>query len=722
MSEPWRQKFERRLSALCTAGLLLAGLALALEHYDERVGAPAPGGPSLAATGVGPGLSSPWPANRGLFYLSALGLGGLSALGLLIGTWRLQSRNQALEETRERLTREAAWFQRLAEMTERRARHLLDDAGDAIFLIDPRDGLPLEVNRRAEELLGYKAQEIRSLSLSVLFPGRQRRRYLHLVRNVLEHGYAEEGELVFRRKDGSLFTGAVHARLGELGEERVVHGVFRDVTPIKRIELELRRKNHDLLLLNEIVHLAAGGLELEAMLEAVLDRIVQAFAADGGGIYLAGEDGRDFTLKAWRSIDEEVLAEIRSIPPGTGLAGRVAASGRPGTSADVQRDGRLFSQAVRRAGWRGFQAVPITAKDRPTGVLFLFYRASRVLSREEIELLLTLCKQFGSAVERAGLFQALQWQHRLTQASNRELERSRRQLRESLTTMEQANRSLERLDRMKSNFLGLASHELRTPLTCILSGTELLGDQLGDRLSETEKRVLAAIHDGGRRLEGIVQDLLEVARIEARSIYLARERIEMGPLLESLLREFEILFIERSLSFRGGPFSADMVLLGDPVHLRKTFHRLLENAVKFTPGGGSIELSAAIVSPGELRPAEALLRPFAPGFFRNPSSGPLLQVTVRDNGVGIDPEEQLRIFDKFYEVGDINDHSTSRTRFGGKGVGLGLTLVKGMIEAHGGMVWVESPGAGKGGSAFHVLLPLALSDSAGEVRSEGVRA
>ncbi len=106
------------------------------------------------------------------------------------------------------------------------------------------------------------------------------------------------------------------------------------------------------------------------------------------------------------------------------------------------------------------------------------------------------------------------------------------------------------------------------------------------------------------------------------------------------------------------------------------------------------------------------LNPFAPAFFSSPPKVPFLQVTVRDTGIGIEPEEQVRIFDKFYEVGDIASHFTSQTRFGGKGVGLGLTLVKGVVEAHGGLVWVESPGTpgGGGGSAFHVLLPLCSAE------------
>ena len=105
------------------------------------------------------------------------------------------------------------------------------------------------------------------------------------------------------------------------------------------------------------------------------------------------------------------------------------------------------------------------------------------------------------------------------------------------------------------------------------------------------------------------------------------------------------------------------------------------------------------------------LRPFAGDFFLRLGDRPFAQVTVRDSGIGIDPEDQVMVFDKFYEAGPITDHFSSHTRFGGRGVGLGLALVKGMVESHGGMVWLESAGTRVGGSAFHVLLPLLTSEA-----------
>jgi signal transduction histidine kinase len=390
-------------------------------------------------------------------------------------------------------------------------------------------------------------------------------------------------------------------------------------------------------------------------------------------------------------------------------------SGLPKSSADLQQDRRVRFEAVRRAGWRGFQAIPLAANDRTVGVLFLFLRERRVYLREEVNLLLAIGKQLGTAVVGADLFDALEWQNRLTQASNRELERSRGQLRNNLDRMAEANRALERLDRMKSQFLALASHELRTPLTYVLSGGELLQERHGARLDEEAQHLLATIVQGGKRLHAVVGDLLEVARLEAQTLSLAREPVDPSLLFAELAAEFQPCLAERCLTLALQPFPAGAQLFGDRHYLKKTFQRLLENAVKFTPAGGRIEAGGALLPAGAIRQQQPDLQPFSPGFFNALPEGPLLQVTIRDNGVGIPPEEQLQIFDKFYEVGEITSHFTSTSRFGGKGVGLGLALVKGMVEAHGGMVWVESPGTGRpgGGSAFQVLLPVAATAEVG---------
>lgn len=622
----------------------------------------------------------------------------------LWGRRRKYQQEQVLEREAS-LERKLAAAEREAALADQRYRQVLDYAGDALFFIDPGDGHLIDANRGAEELLGYSAEQIRSLSLAALFPRNHHRRYLRLVKKVLRDGYGEEGHLLFRHRDGREFIGAVHARLGVLGTDEIVHGVLRDVSHIKKTEQELRQKNKDLHLVNRIAYQGTASRDLRQMLDGVLAELVDHLEATGGGIYLVRNAEETLDLVASRNIEDEILEELRRIRPGQGLAGRVASSGQPRSSVDLRKDRRLKTETVRKSGWCGFQAVPLISNERNVGVLFVYSHRQRLFSREEVRLLLAIGRQVGTAVEGGQLFDALDWQHRLTRASNRELERSREQLRHHLGKLEESNRTLERVDRMKNQFLALASHELRTPLTYVLSGSEHLIEQLEGRITADELRFLRAIHQGGTRLNDIVKNLLEVAKLESQSLYLAQERLDLVPILTQLDGEFRPTAEKRGLELQMEPPAKPMLLYGDSIHLHKTFRRLLENAIKFTDSGGRIRVTAASRSTQDVLALQPSLETFSPSFFANSPRGPYTQVTVSDTGIGIDPDERHLIFDKFYEGGDVAGHFTSNSSFGGKGVGLGLTLVKGMIEAHGGMVWVDNSAAGRG-SDFHVLLPM----------------
>jgi len=619
--------------------------------------------------------------------------------------WRHETRAWKREKTD--LQRQKNLFLQRAEYSERRFRDLLENAGDAIFFIDPQTGSLLESNRQAEDLLGYTTEEIEILSLTELFSARQKRRYLRLVKRVLAEGYGEERNLTFRRKDGSLFIGAVHARLGNLGERKVVHGTLRDVSEVWKIENEIRRKNRDLTLLNELSHLASDNRSLGEMLHEVLARVLRAHGASGGGIYLLREDRTGLFLAVHHGIERDLAASIENIPIGVGLVGKAASSGQPKTSSDIMRDHRFRSETARKDGWKSFYAIPLLSKERTVGVLCLFKRSKQILNREDIRLMVAVGKQLGGAVESAELFDALQWQHRMTRASNEALELSQEKLKESVQKLEEANRTLENLDRMKNNFLALASHELRTPLTYILTAAEYLAERGKGNSSNDEKRSLEAILAGGERLRDIVNDLLEMARLESKNLYLGREEVDIGAMLRDIEKDFRPIMAARELNLKIREVPSSVYLFGDPDYLKRAIFRLVENAVKFTRRGGRIEIDFSLWTAEKIREREEELKAFSVRFFQKPIGPNYFQMSVRDTGIGIAPEERIRIFDKFYEVGDHATHFTSSTEFGGKGFGLGLTLVRGMTEAHGGMVWVESHGTGyEKGSTFNLLLPL----------------
>lgn len=587
-----------------------------------------------------------------------------------------------------------------------RSRQLLDHAADALLFIDPGNGVILEHNEPARALLGYGARELASMHFLQLASFDHQEPVIALLTKVKEQHLAELRSVRLQHRDGTRVPVSIRARLGHLDHRPVIHAVLRDITADIQLEEELLKKNRDLQLVNQIAHATAGGQDLQSVLAISLDMVVTALQAGGGGIYLLRHEGRSLHLAAHRNIPEPILSELENLPPQQGLVGRVVTTSKPVSSVNLQQDQRLWLRSVVDAGWSGFQAVPLATQERTLGVLFLFSQTRRVFARDEVALLVSIGKQVGRTIEGAELIEALSWQNRLTRASNRELEFSRQQLRESLQRQETVNLTMGRLEIMKNRFLAVASHELRTPLTYILSGSELLLQQLNN-LEERHRRVLDMVHQGGERLRRIVDDLFEVARLEAEDLYLGRRAVTARELVVAVAQRFESSLRERRLDFRFDIDTSLPPLYGDPDHLGRTLDRLVENAIKFTAEGGSIGLDATLVPDAELLQRRSLLEPFAPRFFLQPLQPSYLQLTVHDTGIGIAHDELHTIFDKFHAGGDISQHFSSRRDFGGKGVGLGLTLARGMAEAHDGMLWVESAGEQAGGSRFHLLIPIA---------------
>ncbi|MGW8313073.1 MAG: GAF domain-containing protein [Desulfuromonadales bacterium] len=626
----------------------------------------------------------------------------------LVMIWGKRNRKYIDQLQQELQTSTESCRQMDEQLENYRCRDLqfVQNAGEAMFIFDQECGSLLELNRQAEDLFGYTLGEATRLNFKDLISRENHQRVLRMISSVIRNGKAEIDDIRFRRKDGSQFIGEIKARTGHMQSCRIIYGNIRDVTQKTNLQLELRRNNRHLTLLNDISHRVAEGHNLQQTLEIILDQVIHSLAISGGGIFLLEYDNTEMKLALHRNIPDNVVEELGRIQPGMGLAGKVAQTGRPRLSTDLQKDHRRISSAVFADGWHAFLAVPFIAEEETMGVLFVFDRGGRAFSREDVRLMQAIGRQLGPLLKSAELFDELQWQQRLNFASLRELERSRSALRENLDQLEQHHRTLQSLNQMKSAFLSLASHELRTPLTTILSGAEFLQSSTGEQLGKNEQRALDVIMRGSQRLNHIVDDLLEAARLESRSLYMAREAINPLPMVKDILAEFKIKCEGRKLLLELLDFPNDSMISGDIHHLKRAFSRLLENAIKFTPEGGWVRVAGRILPQIDVVALSTRLRAFSENFFDGVMSEGYLQISISDSGIGIEQEDQLRIFDKFHEVGDISGHSTSPAGFGGKGVGLGLTLAKGIIETHEGLVWVESAGSAQG-SCFSALLPLA---------------
>ena len=274
------------------------------------------------------------------------------------------------------------------------------------------------------------------------------------------------------------------------------------------------------------------------------------------------------------------------------------------------------------------------------------------------------------------------------------------ELRQAYRALDKANRDLERLDQTKSDFISIASHELRTPLTTIIGYTEMLIED--GALPPSVHTMLKSISKGTHRLHEIMDSMFDIAQIDTRTLQVHLTPVDTAGLVKEVSDGLEKSFQERKQTLTIN-MPALPLAKADPNLLKKLFQHLLTNAIKFTPNNGQITVAARILP---TRSAEL------------PYGG--VEVVVSDTGVGVDPASQEIIFSKFYQPGELSKHSTSKTRFKGGGAGLGLALSKGIVEAHGGRIWVESKGYDEvnfPGSRFHVVLP--VSNSSGDKQRWG---
>lgn len=280
--------------------------------------------------------------------------------------------------------------------------------------------------------------------------------------------------------------------------------------------------------------------------------------------------------------------------------------------------------------------------------------------------------------------------------------------RETQENLERSTAELQRLNQMKDSFLGVASHELKTPLTVIMGYTELLLNEWHDRLDPTVMSMLEHVATASERLSNIVRDMVDVSMLEEQQLKLRLSQVSINQAIEQAARELEFFFDQRqqNLVLELAPDLPEVEC--DPARIAQVLANLIGNAIKFTPDGGTITVSSQRVSyfrpwSGPLEQAEGVYGLLAE------EKQPYLMLSIRDDGIGIDDADQPHVFDKFYEVGNIEEHFTGKVAFKGKGTGLGLAIVKGIVDLHRGEVWVESPGndpQGQPGCTFKFILPL----------------
>lgn len=250
----------------------------------------------------------------------------------------------------------------------------------------------------------------------------------------------------------------------------------------------------------------------------------------------------------------------------------------------------------------------------------------------------------------------------------------------------QIQEDLDKNEKSKTGFITIAAHELKTPLTIIEGYTSMLTTNFNNKkFNQDDTEILEGIQNGTLRLKNLIDDMIDVSLIENGMLELNTQKIWLNRVVEAIIFEMEKNVTERNMTIENVPFPGfNDPLNGDPQRLLQVFRNVISNAIKYTPDGGNIRIHGRRL----------------PGF---------LETTVKDNGIGIDLEDQNKIFNKFSQISSSKYHSSGKIKFKGGGPGLGLYISKGIIEKHGGTMWVDSSGYDElnlPGTCVHILLPV----------------
>jgi signal transduction histidine kinase len=405
---------------------------------------------------------------------------------------------------------------------------------------------------------------------------------------------------------------------------------------------ELRQMIIRLARLVEVSVTLNSTLDIRRLLQFIIDTAADLVDSEAASIMLVDENTHDLRFAAATGSDPDELAPI-PVPLEGSIAGTIVREDRGLIINQVTGDPRHFGQVGERVRFqtRSLIGVPMRIRDRVTGVLEAVNKRGGDFSENDLQTLSIIASQAAVALHNARLVEALQ----------------------------RAYDELDKLDRMKRDFISIASHELRTPLGLILGYATILREEADPAASVHAEAVL----NSALRMRALIEDMTNMNLMQAGSADVSLARHPLQPVIQAAQQEVAELVRAKGQRLTVRMPQEALLAMIDPPKLGRAVANLLNNAMRFTPAEGSLRLEL------ERRAAEAWLR-------------------VADDGAGIPPDQLEAIFERFYQV---EDHMTRRHG----GMGLGLAIVRAIVRAHGGRVWAESEGLGRG-ATFTIALPL----------------
>ncbi len=389
----------------------------------------------------------------------------------------------------------------------------------------------------------------------------------------------------------------------------------------------------------------------------------------------------------------EVIPAIGSVPrePVTFASNspfmRAFAQHQPLLQYELDFDRRYASLPPHERAWLKKMAmdvyVPITDGSTLDGLIAMGPKQSGLpYQRDELDLLQTMADQAVIALQNARLYS--------------EMEERNEKIKQLNIDLMSQNERLEVMDRVKSDFITIASHELRTPLTQVKGYADILAAMNAENIlsQEQTREIVGHINRASSQLERLISAMLDASQLDVDGMQLNFMETSLETLVRLAIDPLRAALAERRLTVKTEGLADIPPIHADFKRMVQSLTNIIGNAVKYTPDYGTITVSARLV-PTRLGDVE------------------YVELVVADTGIGIDPKYHELIFEKFFRIGNPQLHSTSSTKFKGAGPGLGLPIARGVIEAHNGRIWVESPGEDEKrlpGSEFHILLPLCQPD------------
>ncbi|TJW87371.1 MAG: HAMP domain-containing protein [Mesorhizobium sp.] len=456
--------------------------------------------------------------------------------------------------------------------------------------------------------------------------------------------------------DGDFSRQVTVANRDELGVlatnvNQASHRLGRLYQEVQARTAELARSVSELEALGEVSKAVNSTLDLDTVLKTIVAKAVQLSETDAGTIYVFSSTRQQFRPRANNGMSDELIAAISHQTIGLADMGIGDAPGRcmPVQFPDLGEatSSFLVRKTIVDAGYRGILIVPLLRPSKIVGALVVRRRMPGAFDEQVVHLMETFAAQSVLAIQNAKLF----------------------------SEIEEKSRELEAASRHKSQFLANMSHELRTPLNSVLGFTELLVDGIYGELPEKAKATVARVQANGRHLLGLINDVLDLSKIEAGQLTLAMEDYSVAQIVRTTVAAVEPLAQAKGLVLSTKVADNLPIGRGDERRLTQVLLNIAGNAVKFTEAG-SVDILAAAVD----------------GRF---------EIAVRDTGPGIAPKDQLLIFEEFQQV----DSSSTRQK---GGTGLGLAISKRIVEMHGGSIDVESVLGS--GSTFRMKIPIRVEE------------